>query len=236
MKQEIEHLYGLKLSATDHEIGKVKDFYFDDLTWQIRYLVADTGGWLSGRQVLLSPHAFGATALADARGYGAHLRVNLTQQQIEDSPAIEMHRPVTRQDEEQYYSYHGWPNYWGDGLLGAGGVPTFIPPPLPEGHAHHGHNQRDDIHLRSTKDMTGYSVLATDGEIGKVHGFVVEGKDWTLHEVIVAPGEWREKTLPHVQMRHILRIDYKTASVFMNFSRDKLNRATRDDLDQPAHL
>ena len=60
MLQSIKQLYGEKLGASDGEIGQVKDFYFDDQNWVVRYVVADTGNWLTGRQVLLSPHAFGS--------------------------------------------------------------------------------------------------------------------------------------------------------------------------------
>ena len=44
----------------DGEIGKVREFYFDDQHWAIRYLVADTENWLAGRQVLISPYALGS--------------------------------------------------------------------------------------------------------------------------------------------------------------------------------
>jgi len=57
MLQHIKELYGDKLAALDGEIGRVRDVYFDDKTWVIRYVVADTGSWLTGRLVLLSPHA-----------------------------------------------------------------------------------------------------------------------------------------------------------------------------------
>src|ERR1019366_6923102 len=112
-------LHGHKLAALDGEIGHVKDCYFDDQSWAVRYLVADTGSWLSGRQVLLAPHAFGPLELAEKR-----LVVNLTRQQIEDSPAIESHKPLSRQYEEQDYGYYGWPSYWqGGGVWGPGGFP-----------------------------------------------------------------------------------------------------------------
>lgn len=225
MKQELEHLYGLKLSATDSEIGKVKDFYFDDMTWSIRYLVVDTGGWLLGRQVLLSPHAFGEDALDDASGDATHIRVNLTRKQIEDSPAIETHRTVTRQYEEQYYSYYGWPNYWNAGMLGATGF-TALPPVLERvAPSHHGHNQRDDIHLRSSKAVTGYHVMAANGDIGKVHGFVIDDKNWTLSEVIIKLSHPSKNELLHVQTRHVTRIDYNSSSVSLDLAQDKLTAA-----------
>ena len=96
-----------KLGAIDGEIGKVSGFYFDDQSWTIRYLIADTGGWLSGRQVLISPSAL------DPAGEDARvIPVNLTMQQIEKSPSLDSDRPVSRQYERNYYSYYGWPGYW----------------------------------------------------------------------------------------------------------------------------
>ena len=127
MLRSIIQLYGDKLGASDGEIGHVKDFYFDDQNWAVRYVVADTGSWLPGRQVLLSPHAFGGLHQA-----GKLLLVNLTRKQIEDSPPIESHKPVSRQYEEEYYRYYGWPYYWqGSGLWGMSGFPLLELPPKP---------------------------------------------------------------------------------------------------------
>ena len=92
MLRSIKQLYGNKLGASDGEIGHVKDFYFDDQNWAVRYLVADTGSWLPGRQVLISPHSLGRLDQAEKI-----LRVNLTRKQIENSPSIESHKPVSRQ-------------------------------------------------------------------------------------------------------------------------------------------
>ncbi|MEO7101148.1 MAG: PRC-barrel domain-containing protein, partial [Luteolibacter sp.] len=124
MQQNLKHLYGHKLAASDGDIGQVHDFYFDDKTWMVRYLVADTGSWLSGRQVLLSPHAFGHWDRT-----GKFLAINLTRKQIENSPSIELHKPVSRQYEIDYYQYYGWPVYWdGGGMWGLGGYPVAIAP------------------------------------------------------------------------------------------------------------
>jgi len=43
------------LQAKDGEIGRCKDFLFDDEKWTIRYIVADTRNWLPGRKVLVAP-------------------------------------------------------------------------------------------------------------------------------------------------------------------------------------
>ena len=126
MLRSLKQLYRDKLGASDGEIGHINDFYFDDRNWAVRYVVVDTGTWLPGRQVLLSPHAFGSS-LHEA---GKLLLVNLTRKQIENSPSIDLHKPVSRQYEEEYYRYYGWPYYWqGDGLWGMGGFPILELPP-----------------------------------------------------------------------------------------------------------
>jgi len=48
---KVKTLEGYTLDSLDGEIGKVKDFYFDDQYWAIRYLVVDTGNWLSFNQL-----------------------------------------------------------------------------------------------------------------------------------------------------------------------------------------
>src|SRR5439155_13535485 len=76
MLRSLRQLYGKKLGASDGEIGHLKYFYFNDQQWAIRYVVAVTASWLSGRLVLIPLHAFGNLPQdADC------LPVNLTRQQ-----------------------------------------------------------------------------------------------------------------------------------------------------------
>jgi hypothetical protein len=53
----------------------VKDFYFSDQQWAVRYVVADTGSWLLDRLVLISPHAFGDFHQDDDSGLAQALLV-----------------------------------------------------------------------------------------------------------------------------------------------------------------
>ena len=100
--RSVQEIYGKKLGATDGEIGHVKAFYFDDQTWTLRYLVADTGGWLAGRRVLISPHSLGHLAPD-----GKVLLVNLTRKNIGERPSIFDPDPVTRQQEEHTNRHYG---------------------------------------------------------------------------------------------------------------------------------
>ena len=104
MLRSIKQLYGDSLQALDGEIGHIKDFYFDDRSWVVRYVVADTGTWLSGRLVLISPHVFENFDLD-----GASRGVNLSRKQVENSPSYDSHKPVSRQYEEEFYHFYGWP-------------------------------------------------------------------------------------------------------------------------------
>ena len=108
MLSKAKTLKGYKLNSRDGEIGKVKEFYFDDRHWAIRYLVADTGNWLTGRQVLISPYALVAVNKEEQ-----NITIDLTKKQIEDSPSLNSDKPVSRQFEQAYYGYYGYPMYWG---------------------------------------------------------------------------------------------------------------------------
>lgn len=234
MLHNVSELYGHKLAGSDGDIGHVKDFYFDDQSWAVRYVVAETGTWLSGRQVLLSPHAF---ARLDPDGKA--LRFNLTRKQIEASPSIDTHRPVSRQYEEEYYRYYGWPSYWeGGGMWGAVGYPAVTPPVIPDNHHHHGHNQRDDIHLRSAKSVTGYQIQASDGEMGSVSGFMLDDKSWVIHDLAVEAGPWYSGKEVFISPNRIERISYEESKVFVNLAQADIQKtgdhgvveATEDDL------
>src|SRR5271170_5634505 len=102
---------GYAIAASDGQIGTVSDFLFDDTNWSVRWLVVDTGHWLSGRKVLLPPSVLGQL---DAKK--EEFSVKLTKQQIKDSPEIDTDRPVSRQMETSVYDYYGWSPYWGAGF------------------------------------------------------------------------------------------------------------------------
>jgi hypothetical protein len=156
MLRSIKQLQGNTLGATDGEIGQVKDFYFDDRKWGIRYVIVDTGTWLTERAVLISPRAFGRLREADKV-----LRVKLTRKQIENGPSINTHKPVSRQYEEEYHRYYGWPYYWqGDALWGMSDVPMVVLPPISEPSKslpiEGAQNNHAAAHLRSTNAVNGY--------------------------------------------------------------------------------
>jgi uncharacterized protein YrrD len=224
MLRSIKQLYGEKLGTAEGEIGHVTDFYFDDRRWAVRYIVADTGTWLPGRQVLLSPHAFGGFYQD-----GDTLLVNLSRRQIEESPAIETHKPVSRQYEEEYYRYYGWPAYWeGAGMWGMGGFPMAPPPhlvPIREESGEGSSAIGDDPHLRSTKAVTGYHIQTGEGTIGHVTDFMIDDKSWAIRHLVVETGHWFFGKEIVISPKQIERISYEESKVFVNVTRESLQNA-----------
>jgi uncharacterized protein YrrD len=224
MLQNTKQFQGSRLSATDGEIGHIKDFYFDDKTWVIRYLVVDTGSWLTGREVLLSPHAFGKW---DAEAKILH--VNLTRKQIEKSPSPDAHKPVSRQYEMEFYRYYGWPAYWeGTDVWGMGGFPVMMPPAIPSTEPRTAHHHREDKHLRSTHSVTGYHIQARDGSIGRVTGFLVDDRQWTVRDLVVETGHWYAGKEVLIPASRVERISYEESKVYVDFTEADIQRTAED--------
>jgi uncharacterized protein YrrD len=218
MLRSIKPLYDDQLGASDGDLGRVKDFYFDDQSWAVRYVVVDTGTWLASRQVLLSPHAFGEFLQT-----GKVLRVKLTRKQIEDSPSIERHKPVSRQYEEEYHRYYGWPYYWqGDGVWGMSGFPILesFPAPPPGGHpaALEPKPKRSDVHLRSMQAVNGYRLQAGDGTAGHVCDFIMDDQSWVIRQLVVKTGHRFTGKEVLIPVGAVDRISYEDSTVFVNLS------------------
>ena len=190
MLRSLKQLYGEKLGATDGEIGTIKDFYFDQEHWTIRYLVADTGDWLAGRKVLLSTHS-----LASRPASGKVIHVSLARKKIEKSPAIDAHDPVSRQSEERYHKYYGWLPYWTSNS-------TDMVGPQPEPHLHR------------AKSVTGYLVRVGDETIGHVCDFMVNTENWKIGQLVVKTGHRLSGSEILISTKRVERISYEESSVF----------------------
>lgn len=221
-----EDLFGTKIAALDGDIGDIRDFYFDDNIWVIRYAVADTGSWLTGRQVLLSPHAFGKLDEGEKT-----LHINLHKQQIHDCPPIEAHRPVSRQYEADYYRYYGWPAYWaGDAMWGIGSYPVVVPPAPGEIAEQRVYYHRDDKHLQSAREVTGYPIQAADGEIGHVKGLLVDDRSWAIRALAVESGHWYAGKEIRIATDKVNWVSYAESKVHVNLARADIERTAEHEL------
>lgn len=194
MIRGVDNLKGFVIAATDGDIGELKDVYFDDELWAIRYLVVDTGDWLPGRKVLISPLSVGTIDWTARR-----IDVTLTRQQVKGSPDIDTDKPLSRQNETEFFSYYGYPSYWdGANLWGAAAQPIAAPPIAPELSAARQEAQRSkeqasahsDCHLRSTRVVIGYRIQALDGAIGHIENLLFDEDTWKVCYVEIDTRNW----------------------------------------------
>jgi sporulation protein YlmC with PRC-barrel domain len=218
MLTKAKTLRGYKLQSHDVEIGKVKEFYFDDRHWTIRYLIADTGNWLAGRQVLISPYALVAVIRKEH-----HITTDLTKKQIEDSPPLNSDKPVSRQFEDAYYGHYGWPVYW-SGMYMWGSSP-YVVRDREQWKRSTQARKEWDAHLRSTHAVSGYHIQATDGEIGHVEDFIIDDETWAIRYLIVETHNWWPGKQVLISPKWIERVSWKKSKVFVNLSREMIRQS-----------
>ena len=223
MLRNVTHLKGFAIRATDGEIGTVDQFYFDDESWAIRYLVVNTGGWLSGRLVLVSP-----IALRQAEWQSKRLDVALTKKQIENSPPIDTHKPVSRQHEALYSGYYGYPYYWGGPYLwGRTSYPaglTVRKEAVTKAEVLQARAGKEsaDSHLRSTNEVKGYHIEAGDGEIGHVADFIIDDETWAIRYLEVDTRNWWPGKKVLVSPQWIEEVSWPVSKVFVHLSRETI--------------
>ena len=218
MLNKAKTLKGYTLDSLDGDIGKVKEFYFDDLHWTIRYLVANTGNWLTDKQVLISPHALASVDREDQ-----NIAINLTKKQIEDSPPLDSDKPVSRQFEEVYYGYYGWPVYWGGPYMW-GSYPYIVNNPDEWRESTQGEKAWDS-HLRSTNDVSGHHIQASDGDIGHVEDFIIDDETWAIRYLVIDTRNWWPGKKVLVATQWIESVSWSELKVFVNLTREAIRQS-----------
>ena len=217
-------LKGYAIEATDGRVGTVTDLLFDDSSWNIRWIVVNTGTWLTARKVLVHP-----SAVASSDYERQELSVALSRHQIEASPSISRDQPVSQQIENSLYDHYGWDPRWGGTYFGGGGIasPLSAPPyfgtsalrePAVLGPLQH----EGDPHLRSVAAVTGYHILAGDGEIGHAENFLIEDATWGVHYVIVDTSNWWLGKHVLISPYAVRKISYTDHQIVIGVARDKV--------------
>jgi hypothetical protein len=205
------------IGAIDGDIGRTSDLYFDDHTWVVRYLLVDTGTWLAGRTVLVSPMSIRQPDWATRR-----LLTDITREQVANSPDIDTDPAVSRQNEVNFLGYYGYPSYWGGtGLWGGAMTPrTPLPDAADPTSAH-----TDDPHLRSCDALKGYHLSASDGEIGHVAGFLVDDETWAIRYLIVNTSNWWLGHKVLIAPSWITGVHWSQCTVSVNVNRQAVKTA-----------
>jgi sporulation protein YlmC with PRC-barrel domain len=217
-------LKGYAIEASDGRIGSVSDLLFDDTTWKVRWIVVDTGTWLTGRKVLVHP-----SAVRSADHDREEIGVALTKQQVEDSPDILTDRPVSQEVQESLYGYYGWNPLWTGSYMGSAAMATPISsPPIYQRPMMHDTANGDmaleegDPHLRSMAEVVGYHIHATDGEIGHAENLLMDDTTWDIRYLIVDTSNWWSGQHVLISPFAVLDIDFADRLVNLNVGRDRV--------------
>lgn len=241
MLRDMKEMQGYTIQATDGEIGKVQTFYFDDRSGTVRYLVADTGGWLSEQLVLIAPAALGQPNWSQKK-----FPVNLTKVQIENSPPVGTDQPISRQMETHLRDYYGWDPYWQMTL--ANNPWQSMGAPVPSREAQLGQQARrqegagaptqtlegQDAHLRSSEEVIGYHIQAQDGEIGHVETFLVDDATWRIRYLVVDTHNWLPGKKVLVAPEWIEDIDWAERKVFVDLTRQQIKSGPTYEETEPV--
>jgi uncharacterized protein YrrD len=186
MLREAHAIDGMRIHATDGDIGHVHDLYFDESDWRVRYLHADTRRWF-GRHVLLAP-----TVVRSVDWDHGRIHVALTEEQVRTSPDIDSHKTVSRQHQLPLDEYFQWPLSTSDSLWEgeelAARLHTLLIEMHPEQATAAPEPFKDEAHLWSARALRHYSVESETRHLGRVEDFLVDPDPWTLRYIAVDNG------------------------------------------------
>jgi uncharacterized protein YrrD len=231
MMRTVNELIKLSLRAVDGEIGAVEDVYFDDEQWKIRYFIVDTGKWLPGRLVLISP-----VSLMRVDWEKKGIDVDMTRQKVKDSPDVDTKMPISRREQIEYHRHFGWPHYWpSSGVLGPGmaaGSATeapMVPPGLPEGAELEEEISEEEAHLRSAVEVIGYGIRAQDGDIGQVSDLLVKENNWSIQALVVDTSSWWSGSEVVIPPGSVSSIDWAGQLVTVDLTRRQIKERPEFD-------
>ncbi len=225
MKQlrNLRDLKGYSLLASDGEIGKIEQVYFDDRQWIVRYFVVRTGSWLLGSDVLITPKL-----LQGVDDENKRIMVALSREQVEKSPLISSERPVSRHYEMEYHRHFGLPIYWEASAYDMTATPAPVPlsnDPIA---------RPENPHLRDSAEMMGYQIQARDGEFGHIDDFVLDEDTWAIRYLAVDTGNWLSGKKVLVAPAWISGVDWALKAINVDLAQEAIRTAPPYDPDQPV--
>jgi len=215
-----KQLTHFSIHALDDKVGGIRDILFDDETFTVRYLVADTNTWLPlSRKVVISPIA--VTELDDDQGT---VSINMSVDKLKNSPSIDEHKPVSREYEENLFKYFGYGYYWiGPGAWGEFAHPNELIELQRAEQSEAVHPSNTSNHLRAVGEVGGYEVATTTDNVGHISNFLIDTRSWKIVMLVVDTNNW----LPggkHLALlpRDIDNIDWAAHNVTVKLTHDEL--------------
>jgi hypothetical protein len=224
MLRNLKKLQGYALRAADGDVGRIREFYFDDDYWTVRYLAVD----LDAKQVLISPVYLGG--IDDDRKV---VQVTLSKEQVQESPSSRAATPIPRQQERRFFSYYAWAPYWlRADRWGTESYPSYLSVPgirtgdIPE-------SGLGDPDLRSTGIVGQYRVAALDGELGTVDDLIADDNGWVIRYLVVDAGAWLPGRKIVLSPLWINRVSWSSDAIMADVPRQVIRDAPPYDPSRP---
>lgn len=227
MEHNINSLKNYKIEANDGLVGEVKEFYFDDQSWKIRYLIVETGNWLAGRTVLIP-----FDSLVKEPWKTGLFPVNLTKEQVKNSPDVDTDKPVSRQQDLELYGHYAYQRYGGSGFYAGSSAAAMalandpiIDERLVKEADPKDKRSDDDIHLRSTAVLTNYHIHALDGDIGHVNDFILDDENGKISYLVVDTQNWFGGKKVLISIQNVKEINWSEHKIFLNIAKDLVEKS-----------
>lgn len=225
-------LSGYPLRCVDGEIGRVRDILFDDETMTTRYLVARPGGIFNTRKVLISTEHIESPKESSRGGV---FPVNVTKDQIKGSPPLASDAPVSRRYEQEYRRFHSLSPYWMTSPLHPPVAADFRPTRTEVDIHRRKLAEIDECHLRSCKEVIGYSISATDGEIGTVGDMIIDTQTWKIRYLVVDIGVWLLGRSVLIDCDWLLTIHHPEREIRASLAVDQIKCSPDFDPNEPIN-
>ncbi len=214
------------VNAADGYVGKIKDFYFDDRTWKLRYLVVETGIWLKNRKVLLP-----ASAVKLVNKDDKQLSLDMSMYHVKNGPSIERDLSLKPQSEIDYLSYYGYSFY--RGATEAHGFDKDAEAKLAEIFASVDAVRRTygDRHLRSCKEMINYDIEGSDSQVGYLQSMLFDEKDWSVRYLMLNTSNWWLGHQVLLEPQSIRDVSWGDARIYVNMLRQEIQSTPIFDAD-----
>ncbi len=233
MLRSATKIIGHRLHAADGEIGRSVDFLLEEQSWALSYLVVEAGRWLEGQRILIS-----TLALSKSEWTSRRLVMEGTRQQVKTAPRLDQGGPVSRQHELELSRHYGWSApgptplealpleamlFDASAAEGAPPLPEMLAAPMSEGH------------LKSVKDLLGFSLEASDGTVGHVDDVIVDDDTWTLPYLVVDSRNWLSGRKVLVPTEWVGRIDRQDHRVEVLMSANNVEEEPEYDPSAPVY-
>lgn len=235
MLRAVRDLTRMTIGARDGEIGKAVDVYFSDNDWTLRYVVVDTGKWLSDRQVLITP-----ISIRGGQPEQRRLDVDLTREEIKNSPLVDTAKPVSRQHETAIYTYYGYPYYWsGPEAWGTVSLPRDVARALADDNVRRElkrqevqEREHQDPHLRSAGTVSGYHAEATDGSIGHIEDFLYDEDTWCMRFAVIDTKNWLPSKRVLIPIEWLSEVRWTERRAYLDCTRETVCNSPEYDHDR----